>query len=299
MFSQNVLKLTAVFLMIGSAQIANACNEVTYLSSMTDADSLKAKVLKCNYNGIESQAIVSVSIPRCKDAYPLVKLTSHGESMIVTELKILRGTKSSKYIFNTEKVDGISCVQISKPVGKTVKLKAEPISSYYYISGGFGKDGATNQADPQEDSIESAFAIYNALDVEVNDVDKKFAGFEWDGDTFGIECKEDDCSIKVLVKINPDQKFDFVNFNKDITFTGKTAESIFAALIKSAPMGSSTVSVANLSCTNFRSIRDKQSASSISCTLKNTNYTALNLATFKDKGVSEKKLLALIKASDL
>ncbi len=123
------------------------------------------------------------------------------------------------------------------------------------ITGGFGTDGASGESIPTELSVRDAAAFYRGLNVRADARDKKIISIS---DKSHIECSK---PFKGIHRLDAGCQFTLrASQNgvirrgqgavRSVKFTGKLATKIFQALPAdtSGGVGSSTKSVANVSC---------------------------------------------------
>lgn len=85
-----VLKVSLLFIAVTTASVnALACGG-KYEGSKETALSLENKKLVCNYNGVRTDATVTVSAPRCLGAKPEVILDGFGQKVEVINIKSRR-----------------------------------------------------------------------------------------------------------------------------------------------------------------------------------------------------------------
>ena len=83
-----MLKLLSFLSVTVVGSYAMACNQPTLRTPVEIAESLRGKVLNCNYNGVESVGSISVSYPRCPNGNPIVRFTAFDENLSVNELTL-------------------------------------------------------------------------------------------------------------------------------------------------------------------------------------------------------------------
>ncbi len=98
-------------LMISSHQLFAGTSCPEYYGNYIEANRLLGKQLQCTYNGKLSAGKVSrISEINCGTGTQVL-LEVFNETVIVQNLRVIRGYSRYKYVFDTDKVDGISCTQ--------------------------------------------------------------------------------------------------------------------------------------------------------------------------------------------
>lgn len=138
------------------------------------------------------------------------------------------------------------------------------------ITGGFGRDGATNTSMPKAHSVKDAGTVYKALSIKADARDKKIIELE---DGSSIESEKE--GFQITLRASQNGKLTRkAGLAADVTFTGKLASKIHAALPAdtSGRVGATTKGAANLQCT--KAVRPGVEAT---CTIKDTNAVALDV----------------------
>lgn len=80
-----------------------ACNTKTFDGPIHTARLIEGKTLECHHNGARSQGVVTVAMPRCMGAHPVVELEAFEQILTIQKLSVRRGAKTYQYLFTTAK----------------------------------------------------------------------------------------------------------------------------------------------------------------------------------------------------
>lgn len=166
-------------------------------------------------------------------------------------------------------------------------------SSFNFIQGGFGTDGATLTPVPTKISVKDAAQLYKAMDVQ--DVDgEKFVGIVVGEDAIGLTCKKPakgihtqtaDCEFLALAS-KEDSK-DGITWDGEVTVRGALAKELVAKIkMKSVVrVGATTHEVANLRCVTSRNAKGLVAR----CTISRLNAVGMDLDQLISEGALSKK----------
>jgi hypothetical protein len=142
------------------------------------------------------------------------------------------------------------------------------------VSFGFGRDGATGQSMPTENSVDQAAAVHAAVAPAHSNENVKL-----ETDAYEIEIQQDGFSAGIAISSENAVEFEKTSNASvagmglevgNVTFTGTAAEALYKALkVKPTPhtVGATNKTVANLSCA-------KISTSTVlyRCRIQDVNY---------------------------